>query len=174
MFPTIHEGGVEWGRGHSTPPTISRSQGSNSVKFYTFWSGGDTCASGHYLEKGLLHMTSLVPTQTAVENALRQLFMVLMVLFQTPAVSMSTSPVTSLLRIAHDRRLHPLDHVADDAILEVGYGSRSQVVSHLHFFLHFSASSASEVSLRWYRLEVAMWQIVWACDEAGPDPNWES
>ena len=35
MFPTIHEGGVEWGRGHSTPPTIlSRSQGSSSVKFY--------------------------------------------------------------------------------------------------------------------------------------------
>ena len=34
MFPAIHEGGVEWGRGHSTPPTISRSRGSSSVKFY--------------------------------------------------------------------------------------------------------------------------------------------
>jgi len=42
---------------------------------------------------------------------------------------------------------------------------------------HFLASSPGEVSLPWSMLVpvgVGYWQIVWACDEAGPDLNWDS
>lgn len=55
--------------------------------------------------------------------------------------------ITSLLRTAHDRRLHPLDHVANDAILEVGTGlapksflisKRSGNEAHIHVHAHVS------------------------------------
>ena len=48
---------------------------------------------------------------------------------------------------------------------------KQQNVYYCH--LHFSASSVSLtlVLVGGCRFE---WQIIWACNEAGPDPNWDS
>lgn len=117
----------------------------------TFWSAGDTCASGHYLEKGLLHCAHDLSVWYKPRQLWRMLyasssrcswccfkhrleenktacdvhhffllpfqvsFKSFSSLFKFTSMSTCISPVCSVL---HNRQLHSLDHVANDAILE--------------------------------------------------------
>ena len=61
--------------------------------------------------------------------------------------------------------------------MKITYNSTRMKQQNVYYCrLHFSASLASEVSLTLVpvggcRFE---WQIIRGCDEAGPDPNWDS